>query len=246
MNNVEAKFILRGYRPNGADASDPTFVDAMEQAERDPALRTWFEGERKFDAKVAAKLATISPPAGLREAILAGGRVSGEAIRAKESNRSAIWLAMAASLALLTAVGVSLWPKAASASVAFTQFAVADASELNPHGGHGEAAGALQVLLGQSSTKLGASLPVNFDALRVSGCRTISFRGREVIEVCFNRGGTWFHCYIAPRDALGSFLEEGELKIEEVGGSSFARWADAAHVYVVVSKSGRAALQGLL
>ena len=32
MNNVEAKFILQGYRPNGADAADATFAAALEQA----------------------------------------------------------------------------------------------------------------------------------------------------------------------------------------------------------------------
>jgi hypothetical protein len=246
MNNVEAKFILQGYRPNGADASDPTFEAAMAHAGRDPALRTWFQREQEFDAKVAAKLSLIAPPAGLRDAILAGGRVS-ESVRGGPERRwSTAWLAVAACLALLATLGVALWPNQGSASADFVRFVVADASELTPHGGHGEPAGALAVLLSQPSTKLGRSLPVNLEALRVSGCRTVNFRGREVLEICFNRGETWFHCYIAPRAALGALVGDVELRIEDAGQASFAKWADANLVYVVVSHSGRAALQTLL
>lgn len=80
MNNEEAKFILQGYRPNGADAGDATFCAAVEQAKRDPALGEWFARQQSFDTAVGAKLAQVAPPSGLRAAILAGGKVDRKSV----------------------------------------------------------------------------------------------------------------------------------------------------------------------
>ena len=76
MNNQEAKFILSGYRPNGGDAGDEMFGDALRQAQQDPALAAWFAREQAYDRAVAARLAEIAPPAELRADILAGVRAS--------------------------------------------------------------------------------------------------------------------------------------------------------------------------
>jgi hypothetical protein len=72
MTNEVAKFILNTYRPNGADAQDPTFRAALEQAASDPDLAAWFKEERSFDSLVAAKLTEIQAPPNLYSAILAG------------------------------------------------------------------------------------------------------------------------------------------------------------------------------
>src|SRR5260370_13500363 len=60
------------YRPNGADAQDPVFREALEQATRDPELGAWFKEQRGFDSMIADKLSGIEPPATLRSAILDG------------------------------------------------------------------------------------------------------------------------------------------------------------------------------
>lgn len=39
MRNECAKFLLSAYRPNGADALDPVFKDALEQLECDPQVK---------------------------------------------------------------------------------------------------------------------------------------------------------------------------------------------------------------
>ncbi|MBC8040705.1 MAG: hypothetical protein H7Y06_09195, partial [Opitutaceae bacterium] len=72
MNTNEAKFILRARRPDGRDDADPRFQEALEQARRDPALAAWMAREQAFDEAVAARLRAVEPPAGLRDAILAG------------------------------------------------------------------------------------------------------------------------------------------------------------------------------
>ena len=108
MNNEQAKFILRAYRPSGRDAGDAVFCEALRQAQADPALGAWFAREQAFDAAVAAKLRAVVPPLGLREAIFTGARMSSAALPPR---RLPGWLAWAASLAIIagaTALGTSL------------------------------------------------------------------------------------------------------------------------------------------
>src|SRR5579859_7944196 len=72
MNNQEAKLILQAYRPNGQDALDPLFADALEQARRDPELQKWFADEMVLNARIQSRLeTTISAPATLKSELLA-------------------------------------------------------------------------------------------------------------------------------------------------------------------------------
>jgi hypothetical protein len=247
MNNVEAKFILQGYRPNGADASDPAFTAALAQARHDPELRDWFAREQGFDRAVSAKLAEVPVPAGLREAILAGGRVTAPATaRLAWWRRPAGYLALAASVAVIFALGSAWWPKAAAAETELAAFALHDVTNNPNHGGHGAEAAALQAALTRPDMHLGHGLAIDDAALRQSGCRTVSFQGHDLLEVCFKRDGVWFHCYIAQRSDFPAMAVAAVPQLVNQGSASIASWADSAHVFVVVSETGRAALQRLL
>ena len=242
MNNEEAKFILQGYRPNGADAGDAAFRAALEQVQRDPALREWFARQQAFDAAVSAKLDAVPAPAGLREAILAGGRVTAPVQSQASWWRSSAWLAAAASVAVIFATALALWPKQAAADTAFADYVLADAAKEDAHGGHGT--DSLQAMLGDPANRLSRGLPISFAALRRDGCRTVTYEGREVLEVCFNRGGVWFHAYIGRRADFPALAAAPAFM--DKNGMSVASWADETHVYLVASKAGRAALQRLL
>lgn len=244
MNNTEAKFILQGYRPNGADAGDTTFCAAVEQAKTDPALGEWFAKQQAFDTTISAKLAQVAVPADLRAAILAGGRVTAASSSQQSWWNQPVWMGLAASVAVLLAAVFSLWPKQA---MALNEFALADSKlgVMHGHGDHGEPANALQAALSQPGTKLG-SINVNFAALRDTGCRTISCQGREVVELCFNRDGVWFHCYIAKASDFPRLAVNTAPTIVDEGGAAIATWVSADNLIMIVSKSGRNALQALL
>jgi hypothetical protein len=243
MNNEEAKFILQGYRPNGTDANDAAFRAALEQVGRDPALRDWFARQQAFDAAVGAKFGEVPPPAGLREAILAGGRVTESDTTKASWWRSPAILAAAASVAVVFATTLALWPKEAAGDTALAEHVLADVANGSTHMGfHGTES--LQAMLGDPANRLSRGLPINFDALRKAGCRTVTFEGREVLEVCFNRGGIWFHAYIGRRADFPSIAASPAFMDKD--GRSVATWADDAHVYLVASKAGRAALERLL
>jgi hypothetical protein len=245
MNNVEAKFILQAYRPDGADAGDPAFAAALEQTRTDPALHEWFSREQALDAAISAKLGQIQPPAGLREAILAGGRVTSSGATRRSWWQQPVFMA-AASIAVLFALGLALWPRSAAASPDFAEFALADTMHGPRHEGHGAGSTSLQAMLSEPATRLSGGLPVDFETLRQTGCRTVSFADRPVLEVCFKRDGAWFHCYIARRADFPALAAVLTPVLADRNGASVASWADAAHVFVVVSKTGRAPLARLL
>lgn len=242
MNNAEAKFILQGYRPDGADADDATFAAALEQAQMDPVLAAWFAKQRAFDAAISAKLAQVEPPADLRAAILAGGRVSGDTRQRRWWNRPALMMA-AAGIAVMLGAGVVLWPKTAAA---FTDFAVADAKMSAIHGGHGHENNELQAVLNNPATKLNGKLPIQFANLHETGCRTISFRGHDVLEICFKRNGVWFHAYFARKVDFPGVIKNTAPALHDRGSIAVASWTDDEHVIVVVSKTGRKNLEALL
>lgn len=242
MSNNEAKFLLGAYRANGRDADNAMFAEALGQARNDPALGAWFARAQAHDGAIAGKLREVAPPAGLREAILAGARASRSP--RKRLAFPPVWLALAASVAVLLTATVALWPnQAAAESARFTSFAMNDTAH-GKHGGHGESEGALQAMLGQPTTRLSAGLPVDFAKLRATGCRTLSFAGHDVLEVCFNRNGEWFHCYIANRadfpalPGAATFVQQAQL--------ASAAWSDATYHFVVVSEAGMDAVKRLL
>ncbi|HVU18210.1 MAG TPA: hypothetical protein VHD32_14905 [Candidatus Didemnitutus sp.] len=245
MSPEDAKLILQAYRPDGSDAADAAFAEALKLAKEDPALARWFEAQQAFDRAVATKIVSIAPPPGLRTAILAGARTeSGTAVSWWLQPR---WLAMAAGLLLVIFVGSLIRARRVSADEApFLAFIANDAKHSETHGGKGEVTGELQAKLTQPTTRLGAPLAVNFDQLRVNGCRDISFAGHDVLEVCFNRDGKWFHCYIVRQADFPALAASTQPAVTDMASYKVATWTDSSHVFMVVSKVGEDALRRLL
>ena len=242
MNTTEAKFILQACHPDGQDATDSRFAEALEQAKHDPALADWLAREQSFDTAIAAKLRRVQPPAGLRAAILAGARMS----RPQPWWRQPRVLALAASVVLILGLAVA-WPNRAPVTEG-GQLALDAMAEMSSPAHHPVVMGgqgALHTLLASTSTRLADGLPLSFAELKADGCRSLRIAGHEVLEVCFERGGNEFHLYVArggdfpAKDAAGSpmFMEQGRL--------ASVSWRDRNHAYVLVTDSGAENLRGV-
>ncbi|MFD2256179.1 hypothetical protein ACFSSA_05800 [Luteolibacter algae] len=70
MDREKARFILRSFRPDGADANDADFAEALQLATSDRELGEWLVRERAFDVEFAESLARVELPAGLRADVL--------------------------------------------------------------------------------------------------------------------------------------------------------------------------------
>jgi len=141
MTTDEAKFILSAFRPSGSDTGDAAFGEALRFAGDDPALGAWFAQSRAHDRAVASKLGQVAPPAGLREAILAGGRVGDSK---KSSGLGWGWIAglAAAAAAAIVVFSTRAPARPDSGASALAGFAISDMVN-EKHGGRGEPAGAL-------------------------------------------------------------------------------------------------------
>jgi len=244
MTNEEAKFILSAYRPNGSDSGDAAFGEALRMASGDPALGDWFGRSRAHDAAVAQKLRQIAPPSGLREAILAGARVSGRETR---SGPGWGWIAGLAAAAMV-AIGVftmraPVRPQADAAD--FAGFAINDMVSAK-HGSRGEASGALIARLQTEGAKMPSGADIDFDRMRDTGCRTLSFKGRQVLEVCFVRDGSLFHFYMMRGvSSPGGAAAPGPSFVTLAAGAA-AVWSDGRYDYAVASTAGVEAIRRLL
>jgi hypothetical protein len=71
MDKEQARFILRSFRPDGADCGDADFAEALKLAAEDLELNEWLAAERAFDASFSRALGSVDLPPGLRDDILA-------------------------------------------------------------------------------------------------------------------------------------------------------------------------------
>jgi hypothetical protein len=257
MKTTDAKFLLRALRPDGRDAGDPLFAEALAQARQDPVLATWLAREQAADAAIAVQLAAIAPPAGLRDAILVGARASAARPR-RGWWQNPLWLAAAACLALAATLAVVRRTERV-ASPAETTFANATFRDLqqneSAHPGHTPGLAALDARLASVSAPVPAALAgLDLAQLRTGGCRTLAVSGHEVFELCFERDGQWFHLYVARRTDFmpGSDLEpKPAINVEEGHGPpehrlAVASWSDSTHLYALVTEAGVDALRRVL
>ncbi len=133
MDNEQARFILQSFRPDGADAKDPEFAEALALAAEDRELGEWLARERAQDAAFAAALSDVAIPEDLRESILnvLSGNGEGEwtsmdeqfvgalaGVRAPDGLREQILAAMAVESGGAKAAPKRTWAWLRSASIA--------------------------------------------------------------------------------------------------------------------------------
>ncbi len=237
MNNDEAKFILQAYRPGGGDAQDALFAQALEQVRRDPTLAAWFERERLHDAAVAAKLRTIVPPADLRTAIIAGGKVT-----SRRPRRWVVptWIGLAASVALILTAAL-FWPQPAQAEE-FSEFAMDYASGPFRLSNHQEDMDKLRTWLAERQAPLPRQIPTGCQKLQALGCRTVEYRGKSISLICFERGRE-FHLFVARRADYPNLRECPQPEFKTKGEWASAHWSDSENCYVLATDAGVAELR---
>jgi hypothetical protein len=259
MDNREAKFILNAYRPGGQDANDPRFAEALEQVRCDPILQHWFDESVAFDAAMTEKLSATPVPGDLRESILAGAKVArapyppqdGVAV-ANWKNRWRKW-AIAAAVALSTALGVVIWHNTRPAPVAGWQLQALDAilSSIARNESHFDLISRnpadLVKWLHKNRAPAGEKLPDNLDKLPTIGCKTFLWRGKPVSLICFTLPeGRAIHLVITNVSAESDRAIKHAAKVIQQGQWATATWREGDMIYMLALEGSRGELRRYL
>jgi len=247
MDDREAKFILNAYRPGGQDASDPRFAEALEQARRDPLLERWFSEAIAFDTTMTEKLRATEVPAGLRETILAGVKVS------RPLRSPFVKWAIAAALISMAIVGFLIWhePRKPSGLAGWQNHALHVVSSLVRHESSFDAqsrnADELLAWLRVNDAPAAQTLPQELEKLESLGCKTFSWNGIPVSVICFTRpDGGLIHLVATNAVAPIRRTTKGEPELAQQGQWATATWREGDKIYMLAMEGPRDQLRSFL
>ncbi len=246
MNREEAKSVLVACRPNGQDANDARFAEALALVERDAELRAWFAAEQAADRAIAAKLKAAPLPDGLLALVRAGT----QARIASQHRRPSFALAMAASFALLGLIA-ALWfnraPSLPPGSFAAYRADMAQfLSELPELDVTTDRLPEVRKWLSQQHPSVRAKIPPAMERFPSIGCRTVDWQGRRLALVCFMVEGQVVHVFMMPRAEFPDAGLAPTPALARVGAQNTASWSSEDNLYLVVTSAERTLLQKLL
>ena len=245
MDKQEAKRALQALRPNGLDATQPAFAEALALAERDPELKAWWEAQQSFDRKVAAKLEEVPLPADLRAILLTGRKIRRPAPQPQP--HFAFWLAAAAAVAILCIIGPALenarHVSAATYDEAALGFLGNDAPALAMTSPDHDK---IVAWLKDRKAPTG-DLPAKMSGLPSVGCQKFVVQGHNVSLICFIlTGGRLVHLFVVDEQALSDPPANNAPEFKQVRGWSTASWSDGRMSYLLATQADPDALRGCL
>lgn len=247
MDEREARLILRSFRPGTEDEHDPHFAEALREAEGNRELAQWLEDEQAFDRVIAAKLAALPEPFGLKTRLLAQSAAPAKARTPSWSLATA--LAAVAALLFLAAQIISLFRANAPATGTVANYTEEMVSfirlppslELETHD--------LGVIKGwlQPKHSLPVDVPPRLVDLQALGCRILSFRGHHVILICFAREDARLaHLFVVDRTVLPDLRAGSGPVFNRSGEWMTASWVEGDQVYMIAVQGDEATVKKFL
>jgi hypothetical protein len=236
MNNQEAKLILQAYRPNGQDASDPFFADALEQSRRDPELQKWFAEETVVNTRLQGRLETAIPiPAGLKSGLLA----------LKKTVRPVPWwsqpMKLAAAAVILLSLGAIffLFCRNPSQLASFRETMASSSAQTQEHVAfESHDLTKIQQWLQARNMQGNFDLPAVLQTGTAQGCRVVNWNGHQATMICFLlQDGKHLDLFVMDRAGLPDFPENGAPQFAQAGGLMTAMWASSQKVYLLTGQN---------
>jgi hypothetical protein len=182
MTDNQAKEILKLYRPDTADAEDPSFAEALALCERDPELKNWFAEHCVLYSALRAKFKGIPVPEGLREQIISERKVHTVPMWQK-----AVLLAGAAAVLALV-VWRMPWPRAREPHdfAYYRAYMVGWANRVYAMEELTNNLDQIQLFLTQRGAVTNYVVPAKLQKNAiVAGCVETEFQGKRVSMICF-------------------------------------------------------------
>ncbi|HEY1581902.1 MAG TPA: hypothetical protein VGF73_02250 [Chthoniobacterales bacterium] len=247
MTEQEARLILQSYQPELDDPNDPEVANALRLAAENPQFARWWDEEQAFDQAMAAQIAALAAPFGLKTRILAKTTAPATSPIA----RWIVGLAGAAALLFLLTQVADIWRHAspAAGAAALPAYASEMVSFVKVPPSLEMMSGNLDAVEGWLKQKeaIPPSVPPNLAALGPVGCRLLSFREHDVTLICFKRnGGKLAHLFVVDRAALPNLKPGGTAVFQQEGDWMTATWMEKDRIYMIALQGDKAAVQSFL
>lgn len=243
MNNQEAKLILQAYRPNGQDASDPFFAEALEQVQRDPELKKWFEEETVLNSRIQTRLQGAIPvPPGLKSELLALQKTAPPIPWWFQPMKlAAVGLALAALGAILLLIPQRPGPLASFRdAMARSSLQTQGHVEFESHN-----IASIQQWLQSKNMQTNFDLPATLQTGTPQGCRVVNWNGHQATMICFMVNGQHMDLFVMDRAGLPDFSGNGAPQFADADGLMTAMWTGDGKVYLLTGQN-QAVLQKIL
>ena len=252
MDRHHAQQILLTYRLGEHAPPGSELAEALALAEKDTELAEWLEAQLRYDRRLRSALRSVTPPAGLQQAILRG-----------RPPAPSLWRRSAPRLLALAAAGVVLlgmWavanrgargPVSAPSPVANTRglpfrdqmvdliaqgrYALQAQSGSLPE---------LRSFLRRNGGAHDVSVSPALAALSTYGCQVLAFDGRRTTLICFTSPQLGFvHLFVmdSATEGVGS-----QPTLAQKGNWNTATWSSGSQTFVVCAQASDADLRALL
>lgn len=241
MNSNEVKSLLSTYRGHRGAEPDEELSRALEQVERDPELRAWFERQQAFHRVTERSLRDIPVPAGLRDRILAERKV----IPVKWWLDPILWAA-AAAIVVAIMLASRMTPTAETAFAVFRSRMIG--TVLRQYAMDVVTTNAVEVRQFLSNHQAPADyvLPLSLARVPMSGAGLLKWQGQPVSMVCFNGGrqGTLFLFVADAPSGMAGAPEQPHFT--RVNSLATVSWTNQGKIYLLAAHGSEESLKKYL
>ena len=246
MDSRQAKEILMRSRPETTDAADAEFVEALEQARRDPELGRWFAQHRVFQNTIRDRLRQLPVPPGLKERILAGS----SPVEITVWWRRPAFAALAATAAIVSLAAVVFFrpqPTEDRSFAAFRNRMVRSAQRSYAMDMATTNLSEIRAFLAAHKGHADYVLPARLERLPGDGCAVLRWHDRKISMVCFDLGGhDDLYLFVTDRSDFPGAPSTREPQFTRIEKLTAASWSAGGKAYVLAGPGDEQFLRGYL
>lgn len=241
MTDIEAKEILKLYRPGTADAEDPSFAEALALCERNAELKDWFARHCAVYSALRAKFKQIPIPEGLKEQI----------ISERKAHMVPLWQKAVLASGVLAVIALVVWqvqmkwsPPEPHGFAAYRTYMISEASRGYAMDVYATDLQQIHKYLEQTNAIADYDLPANLQKnAKVAGCVAETWQGNRVSMICFQtkpmpptKADLWL--FVTADSSAPDTPTNAKPKFETVNGVITANWTEGGKTYVLGLKGG--------
>ena len=233
MTSQLAKEILLRYRPGTTDVNDPEVAEALDQVERDPELRRWFDQQQTFHGTIRDQFRQLPVPPGLKEDILAGYRPAVIPVGWKPP----AFQVFAAAAVVVLLMGVAFFwsrPLEDRSFAAYQSRVVRNAQRGYVMDITTTNLGEIRQYLAAQGAHADYVLPAPLEKLPGDGGAVLRWHNKTVSMVCFDMGDqNDLFLFVASRSDVPDAPSSSKPQFTQIGKLTAASWSAGDRTYVL-------------